>query len=62
MSDQLQPAETALDNAAVLIQPMKPQLEKLKNVLMDGSDQAQDAQDDADRAEDESEIVNQVSQ
>lgn len=61
VSDQLQPAETALDDAAALIQPMKPQLEKLKNVLQDGSNLAQDAQNSADSAADEADLVNQVS-
>lgn len=62
VNDQLQPAEKALDDTAALIQPMKPQLEELKNALLDGSDQAEDALDSADRAVDEAESVNQVSQ
>lgn len=60
MNDQLQPAEGALDDAATLIQPMKPQLDELKKVVQDTRDLAQEAQDNAEEAADEADSVNQV--
>lgn len=60
VNDQLQPAEGALDDAAVLIQPMKPKLDELKNVAQDTRNLAQVAQDSADDAADEADSVKQV--
>lgn len=59
--EQLPPAEGALDDAAAMLQPMKPQLDKLKDLLQDGSDQAQDAVDGADQAQNEAAAGNKVS-
>lgn len=58
VKDQLPPAERALDDAAGLLRPMKPQLDKLKGLLPDASDRAQDAQDSADDAQNEADSVN----
>ncbi|XP_054472751.1 laminin subunit beta-3 [Anoplopoma fimbria] len=51
--DQLSPAEKALDDVSLLMKPMKPQLDELKELLQNGGQWAQDAQDNADKAEDE---------
>lgn len=58
--EQLQPAEEALDDAAALMQPMKPQLVELNGLLQDGRDRAQDAHDSADSAQNEAHLVNKV--
>ncbi|KAG7493356.1 hypothetical protein JOB18_007172 [Solea senegalensis] len=51
--DQLTPAEKTLDDISTLINPMKPQLDQLKDLLQNGDQEAQDALEDADKAEDE---------
>lgn len=58
--EQLNPAEKALDDVSELIKPMKPQLDKLKDLLQNGSQQAEDAQKNADKAEDEATQANEV--
>lgn len=58
--DQLSPAEKALDDVSTLIKPMKPQLDELKDLLQNGGQQAQDAQEDANKAEDEADAANKV--
>lgn len=60
VNKQLNPAETALDNAATLIKPMTPQLGKLKDLLQDGRQEAQGAKDNADEAADEADLANKV--
>lgn len=58
--NQLTPAEKALDDVTTMIKPMKPQLDELKDLLQDGVQQAQDAQDNAVKAEDEAAAANEV--
>lgn len=60
VKEQLIPAEKALDDVSALIKPMKPQLDKLKELLQNGSQQAQDAQDDAGKADNEAAAANEV--
>lgn len=60
VNNQLNPAERALDNAAALIKPIKPQLDKLKDLLQDGRQKAQGAKDSADEAADEADLANKV--
>lgn len=54
------PVEKALDDVATLIKPMKPQLEKLRDLLQDGGQQAEDARDNAEKADKEAAAGNQV--
>lgn len=58
--DQLVPVEKALDDVATLIKPMKPQLEKLRDLLQDGGQQAEDAQENAEKADKEAAAGSQV--
>lgn len=60
VNNQLNPAEKALDNTAALIGPMKPRLDKLKDLLQDGTQKVQDAEDSADNAADEADLANKV--
>lgn len=57
--DQLVPVEKALDDVATLIKPMKPQLEKLRDLLQDGGQQAEDARENAEKADKEAAAGNQ---
>ncbi|KAI3370517.1 hypothetical protein L3Q82_025278 [Scortum barcoo] len=57
--NQLRPAEKALDDISALIKPMKPQLDELKDLLQNGGQRAQDAQDSADKAKDEADAANE---
>ncbi|XP_070695736.1 laminin subunit beta-3 [Pempheris klunzingeri] len=57
-NEQLSPAEMALDEVSTLIKPMKPQLDELKDLLQTGGQQAQNAQDYADKADDEAAAAN----
>lgn len=54
------PVEKALDDVATLIKPMKPQLEKLRDLLQDGGQQAEDAQENAEKADKEAAAGSQV--
>lgn len=58
--DKLTPAEKSLDDVSTLIKPMKPELDELKDLLQKGSQQARDAQENADKAEDEAAAANEV--
>lgn len=58
--DQLSPAEKALDDVSTLMKPVKPQLDELKDLLQSGEQQAKDTQENADKAEDEASIANEV--
>lgn len=59
-NDALSPAEKALGDATTLIKPMKPQLNKHKDLLQNGNQQAQNAQDSADNAADEADSADEV--
>lgn len=54
------PAEKALDDVATLIKPMKPQLDELRDLLQDGGQQAEDARENAEKADKEAAAGNQV--
>lgn len=54
------PAEKALDDVSTLIKPMKPQLDKLKDLLQDGGQLAEDARENAEKADKEAAAGNQV--
>lgn len=58
--NQLSPAEKALDDVSDLVDPMKPQLDELKDLVKNGKLKAQEAQEDADKAEDEAAAANEV--
>lgn len=60
VNKELNPAEKALDNTAAVIGPMKPQLDKLKDLLQDGRQKAQGAKDSADNAAEEADLANKV--
>lgn len=58
--DQVSSAEKALDDVSTLITPMKPQLDTLKDLLQNGGQQAQGAQENAEQADKEATAGNQV--
>jgi len=49
-----------LDDISTLINPLKPQLDELKDLLKNGGQLAQNAQEKADRAEDEAIAAKEV--
>lgn len=53
-------AERALDDTAAMVNPTKPQLDKLKELLQNGDQQAQDAKDSADDAAEEATSASKV--
>lgn len=57
--DQLTPAEKALDDVSTLIKPMKPQLDTLKDLLQNGGQQVEGAQENAEKAGKEATAGNQ---
>ncbi|XP_030584440.1 laminin subunit beta-3 [Archocentrus centrarchus] len=57
--DQLTPAEKALDDVSTLIKPMKPQLDMLKDLLQNGGQQVEGAQENAEKAGKEAAAGNQ---
>lgn len=57
---ELQPTEKALDGAAELAGPLEPQLDDLRALLQDGTDQARVAQDKADEALNKAEDADKV--
>ncbi|XP_077385629.1 laminin subunit beta-3 [Festucalex cinctus] len=55
--NQLKPAEKTLDDVSSIISPLKPQLDTLKDLLQNGSEHADVAQENADQAEDETALT-----
>lgn len=61
VKEQLSPAEKVLDDITTLMKPMESQLGELKELLKNGLQKAQDSQEKADKAEEDTAAANQVT-